>query len=166
LTQSASVTITITKPTPDGLMFGVGQIGQDGRRNQFAFSVSQVKERDSAHLELLVTDFRGRRLAQFEATKIDTVLFSDDPGFAPGRFLIFFRPATTDTATFAGSGRWNGKAGYTFAAVATDKGEPGRGRDSFALVVTDPSGRVVLDVNDTLDSGNIESTRLLRLWNW
>jgi hypothetical protein len=146
-------------------MFGVGYIDQNGARNHFAFTVSEIKDRDSARLELVVSDVRGRPLAKFESTKIDSVVFADDPAFDPGKSWWLFRPPPTDTATFAGSGRWNGNPGYTFQAVATDKGEPGRGRDTFALLVKDSNGQVVASINDSIDGGDIQSTRLL-VWNW
>ena len=52
--------------------------------------------------------------------------------------------------------------GYSFEVLATDQGEPGRHRDTFSLIVRDPSGNVVGNVNGTLDGGNIQSTRLAR----
>jgi hypothetical protein len=67
-----------------------------------------------------------------------------------------------DTVTFAGTGRWNGHAGYTFAAVATDAGEPGPGRDLFAITVRDAAGHVVASVNATISSGNIDSLQIRR----
>ena len=56
------------------------------------------------------------------------------PGVTPGS-----RPASpgTDTVTFSGRGLWNGRAGYTFQAQATDAGEPGPGRDLFAITIRD-----------------------------
>jgi hypothetical protein len=67
-----------------------------------------------------------------------------------------------DTVSFAGSGKWNGKWGYSFVATATDRGEPGRGRDTFSLVIRDTAGNIVAELTGTLDAGNIQSTRLKR----
>ena len=72
------------------------------------------------------------------------------------------RLPAVDTVVFKGLGKWNGRRGYAFEATATDRGEPGRGRDTFAIVVKNPNGVVVAQVNGTLDGGNIESTRLKR----
>jgi hypothetical protein len=60
------------------------------------------------------------------------------------------------------TGRWNGRPGYKFEATTTDRGEPGRRRDTFALVIRDARGHVVANVSGLLDAGNIQSTRLLR----
>ena len=65
-----------------------------------------------------------------------------------------------DTVAFSGTGKWNGRSGYTFEVVATDRGEPGRHRDTFSIVVKDSRDNVVARVDGTLDGGNIESTRL------
>jgi hypothetical protein len=53
------------------------------------------------------------------------------------------------TVTLAGTGRWNHVDGYSFEAVATDRGEPGRDVDRFAIVVRDPSGAVVARLTST-----------------
>ena len=57
---------------------------------------------------------------------------------------------------FTGAGKWNGKAGYTFKVIATDKGEPGRRRDTFSLIVKDATGKVVapgfVDVHTHFDA--------------
>ena len=65
---------------------------------------------------------------------------------------------------FSGAGSWNGKSGYTFEARAGDRGEPGRGRDTFALVIKDSRGAVVLNVSGTLDDGNIEAISSSKRW--
>jgi hypothetical protein len=50
--------------------------------------------------------------------------------------------------------------GYTFEARASDEGEPGRGRDRFAITIRDSLGIVVADVDGVLSDGNIQSERL------
>jgi hypothetical protein len=110
---------------------------------------------------------RTKPASRFEATSIAAVQFSDDPQSRPGRFGLFsflFPPPRVDSVTFTGAGKWNGKPGYTFTATATDKGEPGRRRDTFSLVVKDATGKVVTSVADTIDGGNIQSTRLFFGW--
>ena len=65
----------------------------------------------------------------FVAIAVTGVTFYNLPGVTPGT-----RPASgVDTATFTGTGWWNGRSGYTFEARATDAGEPGRGHDVFAI---------------------------------
>ena len=50
--------------------------------------------------------------------------------------------------------------GYTFEVVATDQGEPGRHRESVAIVIRDASGQVVAEVSGDLDGGNVQSKRI------
>lgn len=103
----------------------------------------------------------GRRhhssASHFQATSVTTVSFSNDPDFQPGRGR---NQPTVDSVVFSGIGKWNGRTGYTFVATATDQGEPGRRRDTFSLVVKDSAGRIVAQVDDALDGGNIQSLRL------
>jgi hypothetical protein len=77
--------------------------------------------------------------------------FSTSVAFGP-------RDRNGQSVTSAGAGLWNGKAGYTFKMRAADRGEPGRGRDTFTLVVKDGRGTVVLSIGGTIDDGNIQST--------
>ena len=79
------------------------------------------------------------RGGHFTSTDIQSVAFIDDPGIQPGR-----SPKTVvDTVTITGTGRWNGRRGYTFEAVATDRGEPG-GRGG-SRETPDPPGPVPND---------------------
>jgi len=64
-----------------------------------------------------------------------------------------------NSVTFAGSGFWNGRPGYSFEATATDQGEPGRGHDTFTVVVRAPNGTVVASTGGVLTTGNIQSLR-------
>ena len=92
------------------------------------------------------------------ASAITFAAFSDDPSVTPGR-----RPTpAVDTVVFEGTGRWNGVPGHTFVASAVDAGEPGRGRDTFAITVRAPGGDIVASVRGTLAGGNIQSLRLRR----
>jgi len=75
---------------------------------------------------------------------------------------IVSRRATLDTVVFKGVGRWNGTDGYAFTATATDAGEPGAGRDTFALTITAPNGTVVVSVSGTITRGNNQSNRVKR----
>jgi uncharacterized protein YjiK len=159
-TGSATFTVTVAPPptTPDGRIFGVGQIEHGNTRHHFAFRVVEFGRYDAGQFEYGVTE-RFKATGRFEATAITSVVFADNPAFRPGR-SFFSAPPTVDSVTFAGIGRWNGKMGYTFTVTATDRGQPGRRRDTFTLTVHDSQGRIVASVDDTLDGGNIQSTRL------
>ena len=83
------------------------------------------------------------------------VRFSNQPGYGPGR-----TPGSgVDTVSFTGVGSWNGQPGYTYAVIASDRGEPGRGHDTFTVVIKDQSGVVVATAGGTLGSGNLQSLR-------
>jgi hypothetical protein len=57
------------------------------------------------------------------------------------------------TGTWSGTGKWNGQAGYTFSATATDNG---RGNtDTFSVTIRDASNSVVFSASGTLRAGNI-----------
>ncbi len=184
-TASFAVTVTAAPSTElDGRVFGSGHIVDAAKRHHhFTFRVAQNGSREFGRLEYWVSEAKacsqndhgygrdatrdghddreygrgaGRRPGHFEATMVSSVQLSNDPGFQPGRRT---KPRA-DSVTFVGMGRWNGQPGYRFEASATDQGEPGRGRDTFALVVRDAAGRIVANVNGTLDGGNIQSTRL------
>ena len=92
---------------------------------------------------------------RFESTAITTVSFYDDPGIRPGHHSR----STVDTVELAGTGRWNGKPGYTFRALAADAGKPGRDRDRFSITIRDSAGAIVSSVTGTLSEGNIQSQR-------
>jgi probable HAF family extracellular repeat protein len=96
---------------------------------------------------------RHRRLDRFVATTITAATFSDDPAIKPGK-----KPTpVADSVVFSGTGRWNGLEGYTFEVKAADAGEPGRGRDSFAIVIKAPDGTPVADAGGVLAGGNVQS---------
>ena len=181
-TGSANFTVTVSG-APDGRMYGVGFVNQGGLHGHFVFRVAQIRNQDYGRLEVWVNDPRrcgsndsydrdtsfdgdhdrdyGRDHHNppnhFEATSIN-VVFSDDPRFRPG----FGPRPTVDTVRLSGTGKWNGRSGYTYEASATDQGEPGRHRDTFSIVVKDTRGRVVGAFSGVLEAGNIQSTRLRR----
>jgi hypothetical protein len=168
---------------PEGRMFGIGRIDEGRTHHHFVFRVSERNNREYGAIEYWSIDSRncgddedddrdgdrdrdyGRDhrnpVRRFEATSVSAVTFSDDPAFKAGSGR---REPTMDSVVFTGSGKWNGKSGYTFEARATDQGEPGRQRDTFSLVVKDSRGAVVATLNSKLDSGNIQSTRLQKHW--
>lgn len=170
--------------TPDGRLFGTGLVVSGVHCQIFAFRVSRLDNRNYGRFECWAKepsrtrwheeagpDFDGEHdhnygrdhrtsLSHFEATSITSVIFVDDPASRPGPW--FGHRPFVDTVTFTGIGKWNGKPGYTFEVVATDKGEPGPHRDTLSLVVKDSKGVTVASANHTLDGGNIQSTSLRR----
>jgi hypothetical protein len=187
-TATFTVTITPADAVVPGRMHGVGHISAARTHHHFAFRVVETNDREYGRLEYWVNEprFCGRddhgydfdrsrngaddrdygrphlrASGHFQATSITAVAFSNDPTFRPGRGA---RPGLpdVDTVSFAGTGKWNGKSGYTVQVTATDRGEPGRGRDTFLLVIRDGAGNIVAEFAGTLDAGNIQSTRLRR----
>ena len=176
-TGSATFTVRVN-PAPDGRMFGHGHIDTGKQHHHFVFQVSQRRQRDDVRLEYWVTNPRScsdddadddrdrdgdhdrnddrnhqHALSRFEATSVTGAVFSDDPAFRTG-------PPTrsaVDSVRFSGLGTWDGRSGYTFEAVGTDQGEPGRHRDTFSIVIRDSQGSVVARVSGALDGGNIHS---------
>jgi hypothetical protein len=91
---------------------------------------------------------------RFTATSFAFVRFSDDPAFVPGPW---WQRKMMDTVVFRGNGLWNGVAGYRYEVTATDRGEPGRGRDTFKVTITAPDGTVVAQASAPLTAGNVQS---------
>lgn len=155
------------------------RIDEGRTHHHFVFRVAERNNREYGRIEFWSTDGRNchddddnrdghhdndfgldhrRALGRFESTAIVSVTFSDDPSVTPGRGHT--EPAV-DSVVFAGTGKWNGKSGYTFEVRAIDHGEPGRHRDTFSLVVKDSRGISVI-AGGKIDSGNIQSTRLMK----
>lgn len=150
-------------PRPlEGRMHGQGEVDAAGDHH-FEFRVAERRIGDErGRVELTIkTPKIGKQKARtdkFVSTDVGSIWFSDDPGFRPGP-----RPRpTADSVVFEGIGKWNGGAGYSFEAHATDQGEPGRGRDSFRILVRDGTGAVVAQVDGVLTEGNVQSQRLNR----
>jgi hypothetical protein len=147
-----------------GRMSGDGYVTSGGVENHFTFTVTERKNgADYGHVEFRIRETEApnraaRELSRFDASTITAVTFSDDAGFKPGQPRL----PTIDTVAFSGSGSWNGKAGYAFQARASDVGEPGRGRDTFAITIRDAKGTIVASVSGTLTDGDVQSTRLNR----
>ncbi|MQA31845.1 MAG: hypothetical protein GEU82_18755 [Luteitalea sp.] len=140
---------------PAGRMTGVGFAGAPGRGHEFAFAVREraVGGAAGSRQYAVRTIRRGRRNEdRFRSSEVTWVSFSDAPGSRPGR-----GGRGHDQAVLGGVGVWNGRAGYTFAAQALDAGEPGRGRDLFAITVWNKAGGVVAELTATIDGGNIQS---------
>ena len=156
--SAAQFLVTVTASAA-GRMLGAGWIDGE-RQDHFIFQVAQWDNRDYGQLVYWETDYSRahRTVGRFESTAVTSAVFSDDPAFQPGHGPL----PTVDTVVFTGVGRWNGRAGYSFEARATDQGEPGRLRDTFRIVVSDAAGLVVASVDAPIDGGNIQSTRVCR----
>jgi hypothetical protein len=158
-TATGSFTVTVSTADLPGRMIGDAVIDLGTVRHDVAFVVQEhASGADAGGLQYRVTTRqRGRdQEDRFESTAITSVSFFNVPGVSPGP-----QPASgVDTVSFSGVGRWNGRAGYRFDAVAVDAGEPGRGRDAFRISVQDPSGLVVASVDAEITAGNIQSLRI------
>jgi hypothetical protein len=93
---------------------------------------------------------------------VDAVFFSNAPDYGPGRNS----KTAVDTVVFRGTGKWDGQPGFTYVVTASDRGEPGRGRDTFTIEITAPDGTVAFAGGGMLSSGNVQSSRLKRPWSW
>ena len=150
----ASFTVTIgALPEPPsslpGHIHGAGTIGTVRARTAFALEVRE----STLHVD------RGWIVvkvgSKFFAAGVSSAVFTNSPGSSPAT-----SPRSGNiSVSFAGTGWWDGRSGHTFEAVAADLGEPGRGRDTFTLVVRAPNGTVVANVTGTLTSGELRSRR-------
>jgi beta-lactamase superfamily II metal-dependent hydrolase/predicted extracellular nuclease len=160
-TASGSFTVTVVTGRLAGLMSGDGAITIGSVTHSFDFVVQESGSgADLSAISYRVTTLRPGPDQQdaFVALAVSGVTFYNLPGVSPGT-----SPASgVDTVTFTGTGRWNGRSGYTFDARATDAGEPGRGRDVFAITIRSATGAVVASVDATITAGNIDSLRSLR----
>jgi hypothetical protein len=158
-TATGSFTVTITTEDVPGRMVGGAAIEVGSIRHALEFFVQERATGADAGLLRYEVKTRGPGRDQedrFESSTVTSVSFFDVPGVSPGH-----KPASgVDTVSFVGAGQWNGRIGYTFEAVATDAGEPGRGRDAFSITVRDGSGQVVASVDARITDGNIQSLRL------
>jgi hypothetical protein len=68
------------------------------------------------------------------------------------------------TATWTGTGRWNGHTGYSFTATAVDQARNGRdshgtrsrrASDRFEVSISDSSGTVVFEIAGRVQRGNV-----------
>jgi hypothetical protein len=118
------------EPQP-GSLAGAGQLIAGTQRFTFQLDVSV--------LATGAVDGRFRLAGMFVSDAVTSASFSGDG----------------HTATFRGTGLWNGAPGYTFTTRATDAGNPGSGRDLLAFTIRDPNGVVVSSAAGTINAGNI-----------
>lgn len=158
---TGSFNVIVAAAAQPGRMIGDGRIEAGAISHTFAFFVQErTSGADVSAIRYTVKTRRpGRDLEdRFDAIAVTGVTFFNIPGVSPGPQP----PSGVDTVTFRGTGRWNGRSGYTFDAGATDAGEPGRGRDIFAMTVRDAAGRIVASVDAPITSGNVQSLRITR----
>jgi hypothetical protein len=148
--SSARFNVTVTDPHTAGAMSGAGTIGAGANSVTFAF---EVRESAIERGHIVATVRQGGQPRQLISLGVDTVFFTNDGTFTPGRPV-----SIVDSVVFSGPASFNGSAGYTYEARATDRGEPGR-NDTFGLIVRDAAGVEVLNVGGTLAAGNIQSRK-------
>ena len=154
-TGTFTVTVTSTTAAPVfGHMAGVGAVLQDDQRLWFSFDVRETSSDERGWVMVQVRGGRGRP-DRYLAAMVTSVVMSDDPGYTPSRHSR----SGVDTVVFAGTGWWNGVSGYRFEIAASDRGEPGRGRDSFSMTIVAPNGTVVESIGGLLRDGNIQVVR-------
>ncbi len=154
---TAAFAVTVRDPATSGLLAGATVHGVGPAAARVILTAVRTSRGDTGAAVLATGRSDGGAPFLFAATRIAAVAFFNDPSSLPGVY-----PASgVDTTRVAGAGVWNGRAGYTFELVATDRGEPGRGRDAVSLTVRDASGAPVLYVTGTIDGGNVDS---LPIW--
>jgi hypothetical protein len=161
-TASGSFTVTVNTADEPGRMIGNAEIEVGAATHSLDFFVQErASGADAGALRYTVKTKKKKGRDdedRFDSTAITSVTFFNVPGVSPGRTP----PSGIDTVSFTGRGRWNGQSGFTFEAVASDAGEPGRGRDRFSITIRSASGQIVASVNAIVTQGNIQSVRILR----
>ena len=149
-------------------MFGFGAIDEGRLRQRFVFRVTERNARNYSRLEFWSSEpIKGKGVDDDDRDGGFDTDYGRDHRKAKNRFestvisSVTFGPRDTNggSVTFSGEGLWNDKSGFTFEARAIDRGEPGRGRDTFTLIIKDKHGAVVLNAGGILDQGNIQLTQ-------
>ena len=156
---TGSFTVSITEPQQQqelwGRMAGSGDVQSGNERVRFAFDVRErANNTERGWVMLQVHDGSGRP-DRYLAADVRDVRFSNSNGYTPAPRA---RDAV-DTVFFIGAGSWNGAPGYRFEITASDRGEPGRGRDTFSLKVFARDGSVVASASGVLRDGNIQAIK-------
>jgi hypothetical protein len=138
-----------------GRMAGSGDVESGNERVRFTFDVQKrANGTERGRVTLQLRDGPGRP-DRYLAADVSEVRFSNSNGYA----LATSKRTAADSVFFAGVGWWNGKPGYRFEISACDRGEPGRGRDTFSLTVFGPGGNVVSHTEGVLRTGNIQAMK-------
>lgn len=167
LAGSATFTVTVTDRTEPGKMYGQGDVRTaDNHSLKFNFVVLESRrgfEWGDVDIKVKELRRRGGDIDRFDARTVDDVRFTNSPDYGPGRNSH----TAVDTVQFSGTGKWEGRSGYRYVVNASDRGEPGRGRDTFTIqIVKISNGDVVFSGGGTLSDGNVQSTRLQKPWWW
>jgi alpha-tubulin suppressor-like RCC1 family protein len=127
-TTSDAVGLTVAAASSNGTVTGNGAVVVGGAKTSFSFTVSRHNGGVCLHLE--INSGANRFL-----------------GSTVSSFVI-----TGKTAEWKGTGRWNGKTGYTYRIVVEDRtGQP----DTISIEIKNPSGAAVLSASGSLQSGYI-----------
>ena len=158
--SSFTVTVNLASNEP-GKMHGNGHVTADGNKVSFEFDVIEsAKKGERGKVDLHIG--RGRSGEsddeRFEARAVSDVVFSNAPSYSPGKDP----KSGIDTVIFTGTGRWDRQDGYSYIATASDRGEPGRGVDTFNIEVKSPNGQVVFTGGGAIGDGNVQSNRVKR----
>jgi uncharacterized repeat protein (TIGR01451 family) len=162
-TDTLVVTVTppVAPPVAAGRMHGHGHVIVDNHRVQFDFSVLEnSKKGERATVDLRISRGRNGKWDddRFTARSVSAVSFANAPSYAPGK-----NPRSgVDTVTFSGTGKWDKSDHHTYLVTASDRGEPGRGVDTFTIEVRAPGGQIVFSSGGTVADGNVQSTRVKR----
>jgi hypothetical protein len=141
-----------------GLMIGDGFVADGLFRYDFQFVVQETANgTDRGKLDLRITDLvdnhkKNKRNDRFVSTSYTNVVFGLDPALGP----------QFDTATFAGTGKWNGQAGYRFEAYAQDRIGPPKHREMLTITIYDSTNHIVASVDGIIRGGSLESRRIHR----
>jgi hypothetical protein len=137
-TGSRSFLITVRPlPSQAGSIVGLGQVGGGTTRSTFVFAAEETAVGEDRG-GLVLQSQRGFRFDLLVVLDLQRVEFP-----------------TAQSVAFSGRGWWNGRPGYTVDVRAADNGSPGKGLDTFAIIVRAPDGTVVLSVSGTLSGGEI-----------
>ena len=158
-TFTITVAVVVVEDDLPGLMLGAGRApAPDQHTIEFEFSVVETRRGEGGQVSIVVRDGRRRRGddERFRARSADEVAFSNAPEYDPGRR----QNMRVDTVIFSGTGKWQGRNGYSYVVRTSDRGEWGRGRDTFTIEIRAGNGTLVFSGGGVLTSGNIQSIRV------
>lgn len=137
-------------PDPDtGRFTGGGNIRNSDGRNM---TLGLTLHCDAATTpNSLQVNWGPNAAKKFHLTSLTTSECSDDPAIDAGA-----PAATFDTIHGTGTGKYNKDPGATAEWWLSDAGEPGRA-DWLHIIVKNPGGATVLDVQGTLSGGNFQA---------
>ena len=160
--SSASFTVTVDLASNEpGNMHGTGHVIVGDSQVSFDFEVKEsAKKGEQGKVDLHIKRGRNGKFddERFEARAVTDVVFSNAPSYAPGKDS----KTGIDTVIFRATGRWDTQDGYSYVATASDRGEPGRGVDTFIIEVKAPNGQVVFSGGGAIADGNVQSNRVKR----